>query len=272
MARKDLRFPGGQRKFPPASARHQPDLFVPLKEPKAMLGRMESKHLAGLVMLALTACAVSADPTPDAVAVHDGGPGPSPPAADAAAGADAAPADPDASMGGISGGGTGFTTAHQMFDWVNQTRQQYSNHIPYDGYPFQGQNMASMTWSTILTWDDALAATAQNEAERLAAGGAPQGTYFGFQNDGAGEGFYTMGLDSPAYFVASRADGSLPQFVDVYGVKEPPHHFCVVANGMYRMGVAYQTGSGSYSHKTKLGVGAAEGGTNVTWWVLVFGE
>jgi hypothetical protein len=37
------------------------------------------------------------------------------------------------------------------------------------------------------------------------------------------------------------------------------------------MGVAYQTGTGAYAHKTKLGVGAAEATPGVTWWVLLFG-
>jgi hypothetical protein len=174
--------------------------------------------------------------------------------------------------GGISGGGTGFTDVMQMFNYVNQTRQQYSNHIPYDGYPFQGMNAQTMTWAKTLTWDASLAAKAQTEADRLANGGKPNGAYFPFQNDGNGEGFYTTGLNSPEYWIASRADGALPQFKNAYGQLEPPHHFCNTANGMYRMAVAYQTGTGNFNKKTKLGVGATEGGTNITWWVLLFGE
>ena len=41
-------------------------------------------------------------------------------------------------------------------------------------------------------------------------------------------------------------------------------------NGSFRMGVAYQTGSGSFNQKSKLGVGCADAGNNVTWWVLLF--
>jgi hypothetical protein len=231
---------------------------------------MKSSGIFGLILLA--GCAFgggieNGDPPASSK------PGPMPaPAGDAATEPDSGSAEPDSgSGGGISGGGYGFTTPHQMFDAVNQIRQQYSNHIPYDGYPFQGANANAMTWATILTWDDALAADAQKEAERLASGGMAQGTYFPFMNDGSGEGFYTWGLTSAEYGLATRGDGALPQFKNAYGVLEPPHHAYMAANGFYRMGVAYQTGSGAYNKKTKLGVGAAEGGTNITWWVLIFG-
>jgi hypothetical protein len=218
--------------------------------------------------LLLTACAVGSDPQPvdNPVAAKDAA---APSAQNDAAAAPDSAMDPDSGSGGISGGGYGFNTPHQMFDAVNQIRQQYSNHIPYDGYPFQGANANTMTWATLLTWDDALAAIAQKEAERLAGGGMPQGISFPFQND-PGEGFSTWGLTSDQYGVATRADGALPQFKNAYGVLEPPHHAFIAANGFYRMGVAYQTGSGAYNKKSKLGVGAAEGGVNVTWWVLIF--
>jgi hypothetical protein len=184
---------------------------------------------------------------------------------------DSATDDPDGGAGGISGGGTGIYSAMQMFAYINQIRQQYANHIPYDGYPFQGMNAQTMTWQTQLVWDANLAKQAQTEADRLAKGGQPMGSHFPFMNDGQGEGFDTWGLDSPTYGLATRASASLPQFKNAYGQLEPPHHAYIAANGFFRMGVAYQTGTGGNNKKSKLGVGAAEGGTNVTWWVLIFG-
>jgi hypothetical protein len=229
------------------------------------------KSSAFLVLL-LSACAFGSDP--------QSGDDSKPAGKDAGSGSaqnEAGTTDPDSSTeadsgtGGISGGGTGFTSAMQMFAYINQIRQQYANHIPYDGYPFQGMNASSMTWSTQLAWDANLAKQAQDEADRLANGGQPTGSYFPFMNDGQGEGFNTWGLDSPAYGLATRASGSLPQFKNAYGTLEPPHHAYIAANGFFRMGVAYQTGTGGNNKKTKLGVGAAEGGVNVTWWVLIFG-
>lgn len=231
-----------------------------------MLAGMKASAIFALL---LTACAVSAsDPQPagDPPSGTDGAPGPAPQYEGGTA--------PDSSMepdaGWISGGGTGLHSAQEMFGYINQIRQQYANHIPYDGYPFQGANASSMTWSTQLAWDAGVAKRAQTEAERLAAGGKPQGQYFPFMNDGNGEGFHPYGLDSASYVVATRADGALPEFVNAYGVKEPPHHAFIAANGFFRMGVAYQTGTAGYNKKSKLGVGAAEGGVNVTWWVLIF--
>ena len=221
--------------------------------------------------LLLTACAVGvSDPQPS----DDPGPKPPVPAPGPSAQNDGGSTDPDSGsveMPGISGCGYGFNTPMAMFQWVNAHRQQYSNHTPYDGYPFQGTNASSMTWTIQLAWDATLASEAQAEAERLANGGKPQGQYFPFMNDGNGEGFYTWGLDSSHYFLATRADAALPMFKNAYGVMEPPHHAYRYENGFYRMGVAYQTGAGAYNKKSKLGVGAAEGGVKVTWWVLCFG-
>jgi hypothetical protein len=173
--------------------------------------------------------------------------------------------------GGISGGGTGFTSPKDMFDWVNSTRQQYSNHIPYDGYPFQGQNADLMTWSLILAWDDGLAAEAQAEADKVAGGAMPEGEYYPFQNE-AGEGFWVTGLETNRYKVTAMSDAATPPGTDVWGNEKPPNKWHDTANGFYRMAVAYQTGTGEFNQKSKLGVGAAEGGNQQTWWVLLFSE
>jgi len=229
---------------------------------------MGYRELFALVLLTGCAAGVSSDPSGEAPPPSQNKPPPKSgtPADDAGA----SPETPDANAG-ISGGGTGFTSTKQMYDYINMLRQQYSNHIPYDGYPFQGANAQAMTWTTTLVWDASLAAKAQTEADRLANGDKPSGQYFPFMNDANGEGFTTYGLDTPEYVIASRADGALPPFTNAYGIMEPAHHFCFSSNGFFRMAVAYQTGSGAYNKKTRLGVGAAEGGTNVTWWVLIFG-
>ncbi len=228
---------------------------------------------SAIFALLLTACAVGAsDPQPgdDPHPGHDAGPG-STAQNDGGSDPDSSMGDPDTGSGGISGGGTGIYSTMQMFAFINSIRQQYSNHIPYDGYPFQGMNASSMTWQSQLVWDATLAKKAQDEADRLAKGGQPMGSYFPFMNDGQGEGFNTWGLDSPTYGLATRASASLPEFKNAYGIMEPPHHAYIAANGFFRMGVAYQTGTGGNNKKSKLGVGATEGGTNVTWWVLIFG-
>jgi hypothetical protein len=175
------------------------------------------------------------------------------------------------SGGGISGGGTGFTSVQQMFDWVNETRQQYSTHIPYDGYPFQGQNADMMTWSLILAWDDGLAAEAQAEAEKVAASSQAEGEYFPYQNE-PGEGFWLTGLDTNRYKLSAKSDGYLMPGTDPWGNPKPPNKWHHTSNGFYRMAVAYQTGTGQFNHKSKLGIGAAEGGDQITWWVLLFSE
>lgn len=174
--------------------------------------------------------------------------------------------------GGISGGGTGFTSPEQMFDWVNQVRDQYKGHIPYDGYPFQGNNADVMTWSLVMTWDAGLAAEAQAEAEKLAAGAEPTGLYYPYQNEADGEGMWLSGLETAKYMVSAKSDGYLKGGTDPFGNPEAPHKWHDTGNGFYRMAVAYQTGTGTFNHKSLLGVGAAEGGDQVTWWVLLFSE
>ena len=173
--------------------------------------------------------------------------------------------------GGISGGGTGFMTPKDMFDYVNQTRDQYKVHTPYDGYPFEGVNSDVMTWSLILAWDEGLAAEAQVEAEKLAGGASPQGKTYPFANE-PGETFWASGLDTDRYMITGFSDANTPPGKDAFGNPKPPNKWHDTSNGFYRLAVAYQTGTGAFNQKSKLGVGAAEGGDQQTWWVLVFSE
>ncbi len=180
-----------------------------------------------------------------------------------------APSHPAAAIR-VSGGGTGFTTPREMFDYVNGTRQRYTSHIPFDGYPWRGKYVERMTWTVTFAWDEDLSAAAQREAEALASGAAgPKGVRFDYQNDPDGEPLWAAGLETDRYQVSARSDARL---------RGPPSRpdgasrWHDVGNGVYRQAVAYQTGTGASSRKTRLGVGAADATDGATWWVLIFGE
>jgi hypothetical protein len=173
--------------------------------------------------------------------------------------------------GGINGGGTGFTSPMDMFDYVNQTRDQYKVHTPYDGYPFEGVNADAMTWALILAWDEGLAGEAQIEAEKIAAGAPPEGKEYPFANE-PGETFWAAGLETDRYKITGLSDANTPPGKDAFGNPKPPNKWQDTSNGFYRLAVAYQTGTGEFNQKTKLGVGAADDGATKTWWVLLFSE
>jgi len=172
----------------------------------------------------------------------------------------------------LLGGGTGYATAKEMFDHVNATRTSYSSHIPYDGYPFMGVNATARTWSLTMTWDEELAAAALKEAQALAAGSKVQGTYFTYPPPTPGEPFWLTGLDSPRYMLSAKSSTSTVGTKGGGFSSDDPGKWHLTNNGMYRLAVAYQTGSKTFSHKTKLGVGMASAGPGEVWWVLVFGE
>ncbi len=192
--------------------------------------------------------------------------------ADPETGDDASPPPPDLSSAPTAGG-TNYKSAREMFDHVNDTRKQYSTHIPYDGYPWEGTNADSMTWSTLFEWDGALATEAQKEATRLAGGGSPVGKGYIYQAPTPGETMYLTGIDTAKYMVSALSD-SATKGTPGGGFSTPdPGKWHLVNNGTYRLAVAYQTGRSPMNHKKKLGVGlaAAPPGDRV-WWVLVFGE
>jgi len=160
---------------------------------------------------------------------------------------------------------TGMFIADDMFSFVNAIRTEYlhtSDDI-FDGYPWKGEYTDTRTWSVTMTRDDALFSEAQAEANALKSGGSPKGERFGYQN-GGGEPFWAQGLDSPKYMISGKSSGSLDG--NLYG------RWHTKANGTARMGYIYQTGTGSYNKKNKLGVGKADVGDNDVWWVLIFGE
>lgn len=180
------------------------------------------------------------------------------------------PTDSGAPSG--DGGGTGFSSAKEMFDHVNATRAKYATHIPYDGYPFTGVNAASRTWALTLTWDDGLAAEAQAEANAVAGGAKPKGTGFPYQPPNPGEGMYLFGIDSARYVVTAMSSSSTLGKDGGGWTSDDPGKWHLTSNGMYRQAVAYQTGSSSFNKRTKLGVGMADAGSGNVFWVLVFSQ
>jgi hypothetical protein len=172
---------------------------------------------------------------------------------------------------GVPGGGTGFTSPMDMFNWINATRQTYASHDPFDGYPWKGSYVGTMTWALTFTWDDALAAEAQEEADSLAGGQMPMGQMFNYATaiGAPGEAMWLSGLDTPKYVVRAKSDGKL---TGPPSNPSAPFKWHDTHNGSYRQGIAYQTGTGSTNGKKRLGVGMTDAGDDVTWWVLVFGE
>ncbi|TET32673.1 MAG: hypothetical protein E3J72_19085 [Planctomycetota bacterium] len=158
---------------------------------------------------------------------------------------------------------TGLFTVQDMFNDINNFRREYSDHSPYDGYPWQGYFRNEMTWSRTMTWDDALADEAQAEAEAVRAGGSPKGERFPNQHQ-EHEPFWACGLDSPKFMITGKSTNELDG--NMHG------RWHTKANGTAREGIAYQTGTGEYCHKTMLGVGKADLADNEIWWVLIFGE
>ncbi|TET33821.1 MAG: hypothetical protein E3J72_15880 [Planctomycetota bacterium] len=155
-------------------------------------------------------------------------------------------------------------TAQDMFNHINKLRGEYTSHGPYDGYPWKGQNADSMTWSITMTADSGLTGEAQAEAERVRDGGDPAGERFGYQN-GGGEPFWATGIDTPKYMITGWSTDQLDG--NLYG------RWHTKANGTFRLGCAYQSGSGQYNKKHLLGVGKADvQDKNEIWWVLIFGE
>lgn len=170
----------------------------------------------------------------------------------------------------VNDAGSGFYTVKDMYDYLNYQREMYAGtgghgtlpHGGYDGYPWEGINLPESqpyTWSVTFAWDKDLASEAQAEAERLRAGGSQLGRRFNHQS--AGEPMWLSGLDAPKYMASGL---SKPETVDYPWWKNN--------NGTARMALHYQTGTAPCNHKTRIGIGKADSGTNDVWWVFIYGE
>lgn len=169
---------------------------------------------------------------------------------------------------------TGLFTVKDMFNYINKTRSTYREHGGYADYPWTAdsahQNIMPWSWSITMKWDEGLAAEAQAEAERIAAGGTPKGKKFKYQNSTVGEPFWASGLETDRYVVAAKSFEATDRRPLAPGEDYGWH---AVSNGTAREGIFYQTGKDApHNRKVKLGVGKVDVGTNDVQWVLIFGE
>jgi hypothetical protein len=129
------------------------------------------------------------------------------------------------------------------------------------------------------TWDDALAASAQAEADALAAGGGPSGTQ---QNGSNGlpicamAPFWIDGINTGSWKISFAEQPS--HWMQTMYESCPPTTFALTPDNQHaRMGLHYHDFGGDGPAITRLGVGAAlvpdgENGECKVWWVLQFGE
>lgn len=184
----------------------------------------------------------------------------------------------DTASGDDVGECSNFTSAMQLHTYLNTERNQYGSgfmpHQRYKGYPWQGEGHDVFTFSIPFAWDDGLAASAQAEAEALAAGGAPSGHQ---QNGSNGlpfcpaAPFWIDGLNSSSWKIsfAEHETDWMP----------PPEHpdscpapFALSADNQHaRMGLFYHDFGGDGPAITRVGVGGAVGADCEVWWVLQFG-
>lgn len=166
-----------------------------------------------------------------------------------------------------------FTSLEDFFSWVNDMRKKYAEHARASGHPCDPNDKRGAVGSPVFplkfAWDDDLARRAQQEAGRLAAGGAPKGVQFTNQGydpvDAWGEGYFT-------------GNWMLSAFEDVTMVTPPSmmdlthwNYFPLsTSNGMARVGLWFQDFHETGPVITRLGIGASVV-ANGTWWVLQFG-
>jgi hypothetical protein len=193
------------------------------------------------------------------------------PAADTAV--DAAGDDAPAGCVPTIGSGSNFTTVAGFMDYVNEQRRNYGGeggygrHDRYKGIPWTGTYHTVTTFPNAFPWDDGLAARAQEEACRLAAGGAVSGT----RVDGASPGqkpFWIYGINTADWMISCKEDPGDWEPVPFGGdMAFGLHH----SNGSSRLGLHYHDFGGDGPVINLVGAGAADAGGGSTWWVLQFG-
>ena len=166
-----------------------------------------------------------------------------------------------------------FTTVSGFMDYVNEQRRNYggegsyARHDRWKGIPWTGgEYHTTTTFPNAFPWDEGLAARAQEEACRLAAGGEPAGV----RVDGASPGqkpFWIHGINTADWMISCKEDpgdwepgpfgGDL-----LFGLHN--------SNGSSRLGLHYHDFGGDGPAINYAGAGAAEAGGS-TWWVLQFG-
>ncbi len=255
------------------------------------MARVRLSGLTALLLLLTPACDQSDPMWPDALAdapadtAWETDAGYDPPAGDAPvdeasdpAGEDPGTVDPgsdDAPTGCVPSvaSSSNFTTVSEFMDFVNEQRRNYGGeggygrHDRWKGIPWTGgEYHTDTTFPNAFPWDDGLAARAQEEACRLAAGGAVAGV----RVDGASPGqkpFWIFGINTADWMISCKEDpgdwepgpfgGDL-----LFGLHN--------SNGSSRLGLHYHDFGGDGPAINYAGAGAAEAGGS-TWWVLQFG-
>jgi hypothetical protein len=204
----------------------------------------------------------TSDGEPDPTGDPDGG-GPSP---DAGASDEGGDGQPDISPC------SNFAEVGELFDWINEQRGAYAGegpylpHSRYKGIPWQGEGHEIYTFATRFSWDDALAGSALEEAQRLADGGVPAGVQVAGQN-GQNRDFWVDGLNTKDWRITA------PEYPgDWEGTYAPSALH--ISNGSVRMGLYYHDFGGDGPAITRLGMAAVIADPNACalWWVLQFGE
>jgi hypothetical protein len=170
------------------------------------------------------------------------------------------------------GSGSEFTTVDGFMDYVNEQRRNYGGeggygrHDRWKGIPWVGEYHTNTTFPNAFPWDDGLAARAQEEACRLAAGGTVQGE----RVDGASPGvkpFWIYGINTADWMISCKEDpGDWEPTAFGGDLKFGLHH----SNGSSRLGLHYHDFGGDGPAINLVGAGAADAGGGSTWWVLQF--
>ncbi len=190
------------------------------------------------------------------------------PGADGApAGPDGGSEQPDATAGPALGDCSHFATVADHVAFLNQSRIDYEPHERYRGLPWQGEYHTTITFPMTFTWSDALAASAQAEASRVAAGGAPAGTFVAGQN-GENRDMHIDGLGTAAWRITAD---ELPGDWEIQGWGGHEYAALHPSNGSARMGFFYHDFGGGPVIAT-MGVAAAVTPACRVVWVLQMGE
>lgn len=152
---------------------------------------------------------------------------------------------------------------------VNAERQSYAEHQRWKGLPWVGEGHTNVTFPLTFTWDEALAAQAQTEAEALVVSASPAGMM-----ETGGNGLCTS---DPMWFDGlNTANWRLSLFENANSFIKPsescPEPFALIPqNPDARMGLFYHDFGGDGPAISRLGVGAAFDADCEVWWVLQFG-
>lgn len=161
-----------------------------------------------------------------------------------------------------------FRTPAELCAYVNTERQGYSNHQRFRGPPWTGAYHDTTTWPLTLAVDPTLSAEAASRAQKLAAGGSPEGSPYSDGSPPPHQYLWITGVDTSHYVVASMEQPGnwTPDLVGniTAGITS--------SNGTTRMALFYHDPGGAGPVLSHVGCGGARspGGAS-WWWVVVLG-